>query len=76
MNWNNLKILTCPRCEEDLELNPENKNMFFCNKCEKFTITVDKLKRVVGSMYVTKRDFYGQAEFEELLNTELNGGDK
>ena len=71
MNWNNLKTLNCPGCEADLELS-EEKTMLVCNSCGAFKITVDKCRRVVGSMYVTKRDFFGQAEFEELVDTTVN----
>jgi predicted RNA-binding Zn-ribbon protein involved in translation (DUF1610 family) len=70
MNWNNLKIISCPSCEGDLSLS-DDKKIFSCPGCGKFLITVEKCKKIVDSMYITKRDFYGQAEFEELLEATL-----
>lgn len=73
MNWNNLKILTCPKCESDLNLD-KSSNKLICSDCKAFQISVDKLKKIVGSMYMTARDYYGQAEFEELLKATLDEG--
>lgn len=67
MNWFNLKTLTCPKCEEDLEKEGDG---FKClgAKCS-FYITLPKLKKMVNDMCNVAQDEVERAEFYELLET-------
>ena len=46
MNWNNLKLNKCPKCNQDLS-NKLEGNMFYCN-CG-FVISVKRFKEIINN---------------------------
>ena len=65
MDWTSLKTLNCPDCFGDLDKRGGN---FSC-KCG-FVITEERLREIVEEMYNKSGDYFGRAEFEELMETE------
>lgn len=63
LDWEYLKSLNCPKCSKDLQ---REGNVFKCFDCG-FVITEERLREIVEKMFDEKRDYFGRAEFEELM---------
>jgi hypothetical protein len=63
LEWEYLKELNCPKCYEYLV----REGIFFrCFDCG-FVISKDRLREIVEEMFNKKQDYFGRADFEELM---------